>query len=161
LDAVKEFNVTQKRMLKGLGGMGGGMGGMARAMKEIGRREPDPAPQQTEPAPGKRDSKLALTDLTSSPEGDSVYTIGRFRNTSGEDLKVGWATVHFEGADGKLIRTETGFCIPGTIPPGETGSFRVLQDADCRQASIKLNFTTDFGQTSISWTDESGKGAHP
>ena len=132
--------------------MGGGM-------KDIGIRGPDPAPQQTQPTRVKSDVKLVLTDLTSSPEGDFVYIVGRFRNTSGEDIKGIWAQVHFEDANGKLIRMNSGICIPGTIAPGEPGSFRVLQDDDCRHASVKLNFS-DL-QSSISWTDESGKGVHP
>jgi hypothetical protein len=106
-----------------------------------------------------RDSKLVLTDLTPSEEGGSTYITGRFRNTSGEDLKGTWAQVHFEDSKGKLIRMNSGICLPGVVAPGETGSFRVLQDDDCRGASIRITFS-DL-QSSISWTDESGKNAHP
>jgi hypothetical protein len=109
--------------------------------------------------PPKRDGKLALTDLTASEEGGSIYITGRFLNTSGEDLKGTWAQVHFEDSKGKLIRMNSGICLPGVVAPGETGTFRVLQDDDCRDASIKITFS-DL-QSSISWTDESGKNAHP
>ena len=90
--------------------------------------------------------------------GGFVNVDGRFRNTSDLALTGMWVTISLEGRAGKLIRTGKAVCLPGTIEPGESGSFHGLVETDARFAGVKLEFS-DL-QKAFKWVDRSGKDAH-
>jgi hypothetical protein len=111
-------------------------------------------------APLPPDTKLVLTDLVLNPSasGNLVNVSARFRNTSDAPLKGTLVTISFEDRDGRLIRSQTAFCMPDTIDAGGIGSFEAIAENDARIAGAKLDFKTL--EKSIPWVDRSGKDAH-
>ena len=106
------------------------------------------------------DGRLVLTDLVATPLGGSLHVVGRFRNASNQDIKDVNVAIYGEDGNGRLVRAGiTSFVRPDPLIPGEIGSFESLLEADDRYASIKLGLSTHGA--AISWTDESGKNAHP
>jgi hypothetical protein len=113
------------------------------------------------PPTERRHDKLVLTELAAnkSPTGKNFVLIGRFRNVSGEDLKIVRVTVTFRDHAGKLVGSERSLCVPKTISPGSVGSFEVNTHSDKRYETATLDFADS--NKSLSWTDKTGKGAHP
>ena len=68
-------------------------------------------------------------------------------------------TIAFEDRAGKLVRSQTAFCQPNAIEPGETGIAEAIAESDDRIVGVKLEFKTL--ENSIRWVDRSGKNAHP
>ena len=78
--------------------------------------------------------------------------------TSDSPLKYVQATISSEDREGKLVRSESVFCTPQELDPGDIGSFIVMAQKDARYARMKLSFK-DM-QRNIPWFDQSGMNAH-
>jgi hypothetical protein len=121
--------------------------------KRSGRR-------QVQAAVPVADAKLVLTDLTTNPSASGNYlnVDGRVRCTSGEPIKFVQFTVSFEDTQGKLVRSQDGFCTPLNLNPGDVGSISIMAQSDTRYAKVKIDFK-DM-EKSLQWVDQSGTNAH-
>jgi hypothetical protein len=118
------------------------------------------SPRGGAPAAVAPNAKLVLTDLAVNPNSFTkmVAISGRFRNTSDGPLKSVRVAIAVEDQAGKMLQSVTWFCLPGTIEPGEIGTFETMLENDPSAVGVKLDFNDVH--RSIPWIDRSGKNAH-
>jgi hypothetical protein len=88
---------------------------------------------------------LSLVDTAwePSPSGEYIKVYARIRNTTGKAITALEATVDFEDARDRLVKSEQSQLNPRTIEPGDVGTLNVMTRKNERIDHYDLRFEAD------------------